>query len=76
MGSRHKETFYFRYFVVLVSASVSLVGIVLLNYLSLVQFVTRRVCCPVLVIAGRLFVLGLTLAVNCIACNVYKVCVR
>jgi len=44
MDSRHKEIFYFRYFVVLVSASVSLVAIVLLNYLSLVQFVTRRVC--------------------------------
>jgi hypothetical protein len=70
MDSRHEETFYFRYLVVLVSASVSLVGIVLLNYLSLVQFVTRRMCCPVLVIAGKLFVLGLSPAVNYITCNV------
>ena len=70
MVSRHKEIFYFRYFVVLVSASVSLVGIVLLNSLPLVLFVTRRMCCPVLVIAGKLFILGLTPAVNCITCNV------
>lgn len=72
MDCQHKETFFFRYFVLLVSASVSLVGIVLLNYLSLVQFVTRRVYCPVLVITGKLFILGLTPAVNCIAtrsCN-------
>jgi len=70
MDSRHKATFYVRYFVVLISASVILVGIFLLNYLSFVQIVTRRVCCPVLVIAGKLFILGLTLAVNCITCNV------
>ena len=71
MDSRQKETFYVRYFVVLVSASVILVGIFLLNYyLSFVQIVTRRVCCPMLVIAGKLFILGLTLAVNCIMCNV------
>jgi hypothetical protein len=73
MDSRHKETFYFRYFVVFVSALVSLVGIILLNYLSLVQFVTRRVCCPVLVIAGKLFILGLTHAVNCI---MYRKCLQ
>jgi hypothetical protein len=70
MDSRHKETFYFRYFVVPVSALVSLVGIVLLSYLSLVQSVTRHVCCSVLVIAGKLFIVGLTPAVNCITCNV------